>query len=65
MKFLIAGIPSPCKECKDRHEACHDSCERYAEYKRKVAEAKQHRRDALRWTTPNSITRTKPRGTRP
>jgi len=26
----------PCKDCPDRHTACHDSCERYAEYKRQL-----------------------------
>lgn len=57
MKYVVAGVRSPCQNCPDRHEACHDSCERYAEYKRKVAEAKQNRRDALRWTAPNSIPR--------
>ncbi len=26
----------PCKDCPDRHTACHDSCPRYAEYKRQL-----------------------------
>ena len=23
----------PCRECPDRHEACHDSCEKYRDWK--------------------------------
>lgn len=23
----------PCKDCNDRHTACHDKCEKYAEWK--------------------------------
>nr|DAG77400.1 MAG TPA: hypothetical protein [Caudoviricetes sp.] len=26
----------PCKDCPDRHPICHDSCPRYAEYKRQL-----------------------------
>lgn len=25
-----------CKDCPDRHPICHDSCQRYAEYKRQL-----------------------------
>lgn len=28
----IRWIPSPCKECPDRHIKCHASCERYKDY---------------------------------
>lgn len=28
----------PCKDCPDRHPICHDSCPRYAEYKRQLIE---------------------------
>ena len=62
MKYVISGIPVPCKDCEERHEACHDSCERYAVYKQKIQEAKNNRAEALRWAKPNAITRTKPRG---
>ena len=27
-------ILNPCKDCPDRHPICHDSCPKYAEYKR-------------------------------
>lgn len=26
----------PCKDCPDRHPVCHDSCPKYAEYKRQL-----------------------------
>lgn len=28
----------PCKDCPDRHPICHDSCPKYAEYKRQLKE---------------------------
>lgn len=31
----IRWVQSPCKGCPDRHIACHDSCEKYAEYKKR------------------------------
>ena len=37
---LTYGIESPCYGCQDRAPACHDKCERFAEYKRKVDEIK-------------------------
>ena len=30
-----------CKDCPDRHPACHDHCEKYQEAKRKVQEEKE------------------------
>lgn len=24
---------APCKDCKDRHLGCHDTCEKYLEFK--------------------------------
>lgn len=29
-------ILNPCKNCPDRYPICHDSCPRYAEYKRRL-----------------------------
>ena len=26
-------LMSPCKDCSDRHTACHDHCEKFKEYK--------------------------------
>lgn len=32
----------PCKECPDRHTACHDHCERYAEFKVELDRIRQN-----------------------
>lgn len=37
--FPNYGMP-PCKDCEKRHIACHDKCEDFAEYKKKVRIAK-------------------------
>lgn len=44
---LTFGIESPCLDCPDRAPGCHDKCERYAEYKRKVDEIKSRRKKTL------------------
>lgn len=36
---------SPCKGCKDRHKACHDSCDRYKEWKAEHDAAMQYVRE--------------------
>ena len=33
---------SPCKDCKDRSRACHDTCSFYIEYKQKRDEEKRN-----------------------
>lgn len=38
---------APCKDCPDRHEICHDSYERYMEFRRereKIRAAKEQER---------------------
>lgn len=35
---------SPCKDCKDRHPACHGSCDRYKEWKRRLEKVNEERR---------------------
>ena len=30
-----------CRDCQERHPACHDRCEKYQEAKRKVQEEKE------------------------
>lgn len=52
---LYMGIPSPCKECPDRHEACHDTCERFREFRRKLEEAKEKRLEMLRTNKPRKL----------
>ena len=44
---LTFGIESPCLGCPDRVPLCHNTCERYAEYKRKVDEIKSRRKKTL------------------
>lgn len=34
----------PCKECPERHPACHDHCERYIEWRDKWRAAKERLR---------------------
>lgn len=36
---------SPCKDCKDRHHACHGSCDRYKEWKQRLEQLKYERRE--------------------
>lgn len=37
-------VMSPCLDCPERHQACHDECEAYQEYKRE----REKELDALR-----------------
>ncbi len=36
---------APCKDCTDRHTACHDSCEKYKEWKARHLAQQNHLRD--------------------
>lgn len=43
---------APCRDCKDRHPACHDNCKRYATFKaeiEKVRSAKEKQRMKEGW----------------
>ena len=33
MKIVYPNINCPCKDCTDRHIACHCECEKYKEFK--------------------------------
>ena len=35
----------PCKDCEDRHTACHSHCERFKEYKYNLEEKKRKERN--------------------
>jgi hypothetical protein len=35
----------PCKDCPERHIACHDTCERYKEWKRQIDEQKKAKKE--------------------
>ena len=46
----IFGVPrqvSPCKDCNERHRACHDTCEAYIEWK-KAREEIYNKRNEVR-----------------
>lgn len=36
---------APCYNCDERYIGCHDSCEKYREYKSKVGEINQKKRE--------------------
>lgn len=49
---------APCKDCTERHEACHDSCDKYKEWKAeldavrsKIAEQKYIEQTKIRIAT--------------
>lgn len=49
---------APCKDCSERHEACHDSCDKYKEWKAeldamrsKIAEQKYIEQTKIRIAT--------------
>lgn len=33
----------PCRDCKDRHVGCHGECERYREFKARLAEINEQK----------------------
>lgn len=35
---------SPCKDCKNRHPACHDFCDRYKEWKQRLEKVNEERK---------------------
>ena len=35
----------PCKDCTDRHTACHGSCDRYKEWKLRLDEVNKRRKE--------------------
>lgn len=35
-KAVHVSIIAPCKDCADRHMACHSSCEKYLSYKEQL-----------------------------
>lgn len=42
------GIASPCLNCPERHTLCHATCEKYKQYKEKLAEAQKEYRTRKR-----------------
>ena len=39
---------APCYKCKDRHTACHDTCERFEKFHDEMERIKEERRRAQR-----------------
>ena len=37
----------PCKDCEERHPACHGKCEKYIEWKKDEAEKKEIRKQEM------------------
>lgn len=54
---------SPCKDCTDRHTACHGSCEKYKEWLDKYhAQQKHLEENKHRYTISRSEARDRIRG---
>lgn len=44
---------SPCKDCADRHEACHGSCEKYKAWRDRYQAQQKHLEEQKgRWHQP-------------
>lgn len=41
-------VAAPCKDCPNRHAACHDDCNDFAEYKAKLEKIKKAEAKAVR-----------------
>lgn len=51
---------APCKDCADRHLACHDSCEKYKAWKERYhAQQKHFEENRYRMEVPMSPARAK------
>lgn len=37
---LPRDVKAPCKDCPDRHLACHGSCEKFLKYREQITEVK-------------------------
>ena len=43
-------IMPPCKECPDRHPACHDRCDRYKEFAAERAKSNKYNQEKNMFT---------------
>lgn len=51
---------SPCKDCSDRHPACHGSCEKYKAWAERDHAQKKHLEETKnRWCVPMTAAREK------
>ena len=44
--MIGTGVESPCMECEVREPACHDQCDKYAEYRKKLKTIRDNRRES-------------------
>ena len=52
---------APCKECSDRHTACHGSCEKYQEWLNRYHAQQKHLEEGkTRWGYGMNLSRPKP-----
>lgn len=47
--YYMVRTLSPCKDCQERHAACHDNCERYKEYRKQLTKYRNEEREQKRW----------------
>ncbi len=40
----MTQIVPPCKKCEERHEACHDTCPKFREFRKTLDEANERKR---------------------
>ncbi len=40
LKNARKGKNAPCKDCTERKQTCHKDCDRYAEYRRQLADVR-------------------------
>lgn len=52
--------PNPCKDCTDRHTACHDHCEKHKQWLTQLhAQQKHLKEQKASWYIPGSVARDK------
>lgn len=47
--FYTVKTLSPCKDCVNRHSACHDTCKEYNAFKKQLDKARNEERERKRW----------------
>ncbi len=46
MSINTGPILSPCKGCGKRHQACHDTCQEFADFRKELEKVRKAERDA-------------------
>ncbi len=47
IQLVSAAGKAPCKDCEDRHPACHDKCERFADFRKEIDRIKEAKRQHM------------------